>query len=501
MMLPDPASGFTAQVLHTVGESIDDYRPPGRPDGTSAWPVDASTVRLLVTHELSAATGTPYQLANGTTLRGARVSYFDVDRQTRQVRRSGLAFREVRDRRGDIVTDARQINERGDSDTQAGFASFCTAAGFRAATSPFVDDLFFVHEEVSAREDHPHGGSHWVLDVARQTLWGLPALGRASWENVALVATPDGQRPDGHIALLLGDDYEFGGAPLLLWIGRKNPAGDLPDRNGLRSGQLYAWASNDGDVSPQTWNGAGARRQGRFIPLETRDAGRAGEPGYDADGYLDDTTLRAQAKARGAFLFSRPEDLHANPYQPYHVAFASTGHGRRYPADDWGTLYLIRMAWRQVDRGLQPRAEIEILYDGDETRDMGIRNPDNVVWAGDGLVYVQEDKSTKLGRFGARSGREASVWRIDPYRGQSLARIAEMNRQAVLPAGAVDRRPDELGAWESSGILDVSYAFGVAPDELLLLLTVQAHSVVGGPIGGPQDLVEGGQLLLLSRPR
>jgi hypothetical protein len=65
----------------------------------------------------------------------------------------------------------------------------------------------------------------------------------------------------------------------------------------------------------------------------------------------------------------------------------------------------------------------------------------------------------------------------------------------------VDARAAQFGGWETSGILDVSAAFGVAPAELLLLVNVQAHGLVGGPIGGRNELVEGGQIILLSRPR
>ena len=56
------------------------------------------------------------------------------------------------------------------------------------------------------------------------------------------------------------------------------------------------------------------------------------------------------------------------------------------------------------------------------------------------------------------------------------------------------------GAWESSGIVDVTRLFGGAPGEVLLLANVQAHGVTDGPIGGPHGLVEASQLLLLSKP-
>ena len=135
----------------------------------------------------------------------------------------------------------------------------------------------------------------------------------------------------------------------------------------------------------------------------------------DANGYFDDPELRRRAEELGAFMFSRPEDLHTNPRSGTQVAFASTGHGGQFPADDWGDVYLIDVSFREdAAAGLVAEAEVRLFYDSDESADRGLRNPDNLVWSGDGSIYVQEDRATKLARFGAESGREASVWALDP---------------------------------------------------------------------------------------
>ena len=58
---------------------------------------------------------------------------------------------------------------------------------------------------------------------------------------------------------------------------------------------------------------------------------------------------------------------------------------------------------------------------------------------------------------------------------------------------------------ESSGIIDVTNFFQTEPNETLLLLNVQAHSINGsdnltiGGNEGPNALSEGGQLLFASR--
>jgi hypothetical protein len=489
-----PESGFHARVLFTVGERIGDYQPPGILDGLGAWRLDEDTLRVLANHEFGSMKGYPYRLANGTELRGARVSYFDLDAGTLETRAAGLAFDRIRDRRGRPVTRSEQVSERADA-PGGGLNALCSAAAYAAGEFGFVDDLFFTNEEVSAREDHPHGGSVWALDVAGRELWALPDLGRGSWENVAALVAPP-----GFVALLLGDDLQFGSAPLYLYVGRKDPAGDLLARNGLRGGRLHVWVA-DGDArSPADWRGTGGVRAGRFVPVPARDPRRAGERGHDALGYLDDTTLREAAWRVGAFRFSRPEDLHANPARGTQAVFASTGHGKVFAQDEWGTLYRIDARFDPVAESWPAvAATLTILHDGDDFGGRGIRSPDNLTWASDGMIYVQEDKATKRSRFAAGSTIDASVWRIDPQNPADYRRLAVIDRSVRVPSGVRDWKAVEFAAWESSGIVDISPQLGRGPDALVLLLTVQAHGLRGGPVGGREELVEGGQLLVLTR--
>ena len=497
MLQAAPASGFDIDVLASTGESFAGYQPPGILDGTAAWRRDADTVRLFVNHELPADAGEPWALENGLQMRGARISWFDIDVESRSVRGAGNAIRTIRDRRGEPVQSTEQIHEQWGSDKDHGLNTLCSAQGYAAGDFGFVDNLMFTCEEVSAEEDHPHGGSLWALEPATGELWALPELGRGSWENVTALATPDNHKSDGHIALLLADDYEFGAAPLYLWIGRKQPDGNFVARNGLAQGQLFVWSATDGQRSPEDWNGTGESAAGNFIAVQTRDVSQAGRSGHDRDGYFDDVFMREQARRLGAFMFSRPEDLHTNPANPSQVAFASCGHGKVFPADDWGTVYLIETQIEVTDE-LSARASMLILHDCDDYGDYGIRNADNLVWASDGMLYIQEDKATKLRHFGGQTGREASIWRLNPEQPTDYSLVATIDRSSIWPRDARDILPRELGAWESSGILDVSAQFG-AGNELLMIATVQAHSVRGGSLGGRSKLVQGAQLVIMSR--
>lgn len=491
---PATGNGWTATPLWTVGDTIGNYTPVGIPDGIFAFAQGPNAANVLVNHELSASQGATYTLANGTQLKGARVSSFKIRRgvtATGQIAanvfRAGLAYEAIYDRQGMPVTSATQLNE-GTSPSN-GLDRLCAASGVAAGQYNFVDDIHFCGEE-TGKPSVPHGGSFWPIDVDAKAMWAAPALGRGAWETACALDPQDSSK----VALLLGDDTE--GAPLYLYVGQKNAgSGGFLDRNGLEVGKLYAWKAGNGDLTPQQFNGVGSFRSGSFVELVVKNPLLAGQPGHDAAGWLDSDLLQAQADSLGCFSFSRPEDVSTNPFDGTQAAFASTGRGQLFPADNWGDVYVVDVDFATLE------ADVLIVADADALTvpDAGIRNPDNLDWARDGKIYVNEDKSTNPSSlFGAATGIEASVWRLDPVT-KLAKRVAEIDRSSVAPLGTTDSAPTDLGNWESSGILDVTHLFGTAPGERLLLVDVQAHSLTNGPLGGSANLVQGGQLLFLSR--
>ncbi|MHC4947117.1 MAG: alkaline phosphatase PhoX [Planctomycetota bacterium] len=484
---PATGNGWTVTPVFTVSESITGYQAPGILDGMAAYDRSNSKVRVLVSHELNPGNGYPYTLENGTQLTGARVSFFDFNRFNRRITKAGPAYRTVYDRGGNVVTDPAQINETDNGID--GFARFCSAQGVQAGQYGFVDDIYLCGEETS-KPFHPHGGTEWALDVEGGAIWAIPAVGRGAWENVTPLATGS----PGTVALLLGDDKES--APLYLYVGEKNALGDgsFLDRNGLAVGQLHAWRADTGDLSPETFNGEQSVRTGTWVPIDVRDVSMAGQDGYDAQGYLDGDTLRQQADDDGCFSFSRPEDVHTNPYDGTQAVFASTGRGGLFPSDNWGIIYRVDVSFADMT------GTLTIIHDADDRAvpDTGIRSPDNLTWAENGLIYVQEDRSTSPSSlFGAATGIEASLWQLDPWTG-AIVRIAEIDRTAVAPAGSTDSGAGDIGNWESSGVIDVTSFFLTAPGETLLLANVQAHGVRDGLIGDNPLLDEGGQIVFVS---
>jgi len=488
-------------ILNSTGamnaSSAGSFSPIGTPDGLGAFSLNASTVRIIMSHEIAmplsaGLAGYAFTLANGTVLNkgGSRLTYIDVDKASRRVVDGGLAIARMYDRAGNVVTSTSQLD-------LGGLDRFCSGSLYEpnlfGANRGIVDRIYFAGEESSTTFSAPYGGTEWALDVATGDLWALPDFGRGGWENAAQVDTGT----TTHVAFLMGDDAQ--GAPLYMYIGVKNAAGNFIERNGLKGGQLYVWKATNGDTTPQQFKGTGATRAGTWVAINAKNAALAGTTGYDAQGYKNDNILQSEADMLGAFSFSRPEDLSTSPTDGTILAFNSTGRGSLYPFDNWGDTYIVDIDFTNINA---PTASIRLVYDSDDagggqfgTPEEGLRCQDNLDWADDGFLYVQEDQANQVGNFGA-AGFETSIWRMDPANGR-ITRLTMTNRSNVLPLGSTDGNVADFGNWESSGIVDVSTLFGEAAGTLLLF-DVQSHSVTNGLISS-KTLFEGGQLCFLER--
>jgi len=517
-----PLEGYRVDPLFTVGETLGDYTPIGILDGTGAYSLNDTTVRVLVNHEVGNSAGYKYTLASGAELTGARISYFDIDKRTLKIVDSGLAFDTIYNRAGEEVTPTTPL------DTIAGefgLDRFCSANLMEAYQfgngRGFADTIYFAGEETD-------NGTEFALNVETNELWALPWLGVAAWESVTELDTGSTDK----VALLIGDDR--GPAPLYLYVGTKgvdydeNGQINFLERNGLTGGNLYAWVaddpSNNADVieaDARDFSGTGNSTKGRFVEVDIYDETGA-LPGYDDLGFATQDTQDALAADVNAFLMSRPEDVATNPNKGNQAVVASTGRtGILDDADVWGTTYIVDVNFTDLTNG-NIGGDIKILYDGNDFEtngvshpDYGLRSPDNLDWADDGKIYLQEDRAISSSLFGATSGEEASIWSIDPNATASettLTRIAQIDRSAV-PSGQTDSSPNDIGNWETSGILDVSTLFGAKPGELFVF-DVQAHSLRDGSIitatnidgngdgtkTRQENLVEGGQLSFLIAP-
>jgi len=500
-------SGYTGAALFTIGESIDGFTPAGIPDGIGAYEVSEGVLRILFNSELNDETGYTYKVNGTVAMKGARVSYLDVDLETLQVLDGGLAYDTVIGYEGAEIANARELGvplrfEAGELVFQdrstggtLGFDRFCSAALVEAEEfgegRGFADRIFFAPQETD-------NGVYISIDVDNGVAYTVPALGYSDWENLTTFDTGD----EGKVGLLLGDDDAP--APLYLYIGEKNAVGDgsFLDRNGLAEGKLYAWVSDTGELDERDFNGNGASLTGTFVELDYYDPSKAGTAGYDAFGYALEATLLQLANDAGAMTFARVEDLATNPEDSTEAVFATTGRDSVFDgADSWGTVFTIDVNFSDLS------ASLEILYDGDRDPLYQLRSADNLDWADDGFIYIQEDRSANWDSVAAINPNEASIVRLDPdapssdpdVAGGDPAQVGEIDRSAVVPAGTTDSGAGSLGNWESSGILDISEFFGL-PGGSVFVADVQAHGIRDGVIGGDANLVQGGQINLLYGP-
>ena len=459
--------------LVTVGETMTNidgganYQFVGIPDGVGAFELDTNTVRVYINHEFTQSVGGSWDLANGTTVTsGARVSIFDIDKNTRQVTQGGLAIKSVIDAGGNTINAANFD----------GFNRYCSSV-MHGTAEGFTGNIYFMGEETS-------GGREYAIDTTTGTAYEMD-WAKAAWENVTVVPTVNTAHANKTV-FLIGDDR--GDAPALLYVAEKNASGNFLEQNGLTGGKLYAWVSDDPDNNrgPVDFNGTGNSRTGTWVEIDNTGSGDF--------GLATQEELDARYEDAKAFKFSRPEDVAYDPisFNEGRVVMASTGRNTPTSDDLWGTLYEFNVDLDSLDSGTIT-GNVSILNDGRETEDFGIRSPDNLDWADDGLVYINEDRS--VGGFGDDSGRNALIWRFDPETGQSqmLAEITPFIANGFVDDGDLNR----LGDWESSGILDVSSLFGEAPGTLFLT-DVQAHSLDPDP-NQPSfaDTIQGGQLAFL----
>jgi serralysin len=513
-------NGWTVDPIFTVGETIGGYTPTGIPDGIGAYSLNDTTVRFLVNSEIGNTVGYKYTLKNGLQLPGSRISTFDVDKSTFKIVNAGLSFDTIINREGKEVKTVADIEN-------GGINRFCSGALFEANQFGngigLADRMYFAGEETA-------GGAAFVLDTKTNVLHAVPWLGRAGWENATEINTGDPNK----VAFLIGDDNQ---APLTLYVGDKNAKkdGSFLDRNGLAQGKMYAWVADDTknatdpiELDGSTFKGTNSTTNGKFVELAYYDATKKGSAvdaagdktiqndlGYDALGFATQAQQTKLAKDAQAFTFSRIEDVSTNPKDGTQAVLAVTG--VEGTPNVWGATYKIDIDFNNLATG-DITGKLDILYDGNDAdkKDFGLRSPDNLDWADDGKIYINEDRAISATLFGATSKLESAIFSIDPTAAdpsKTLTRIAQVDRSAV-PSGQTDPSPTDIGNWETSGILDVSTLFGNKPGELFIF-DVQAHSLRDGSIitatnidgdgngtkTAAENLVEGGQLSFLIAPK
>jgi hypothetical protein len=375
-------------------------------DGTGAWLINPSTLRVQVNHEKSDASisEVDLDLAAFQTAIGNMISSGNT---------GGVLF----------VNSARQAYDRWSSNgglswtntsstSNTSFSRFCSGQAYTPNTfgagRGFVDDIYIVGEETA-------NGRLFAIDSANRDLYqlsgtvgsasgGIGGLSFDAFENAALLDTGE----TSHVSLLLSPD---GGTQIVhIYIGEKdkdpngNNSSSFLARNGLAYGSWYYLNAS--------YPGLNNTNNGTF-----------------------DTS------SSGALSSSKLEDVDTSPSEPNQVVLGDQDSGVFTFAFD------LVFGGGSFNAGTSSFTITKIANDGSSGNN-SFNNPDNVDWTDattlngtaypDGLIFTNEDSD------------EGEIWVMEPD-GSNKVRTANTT----------------IGS-ESTGILDISEMVGYMPGSIVI---------------------------------
>ena len=540
-MLAAVKAGVRITPLLTVGDTLPSgYRFEAIPDGIAVDRRKHGRVDLYVNHETSKVPF-PYVTAAPTAANGendfdnAQLSKLTLDGRSAKVLKGSFAIA-----------------------SSAGYQRFCS--NFLATSREgFERDILFTNEEtpdyvnrqeaswppVMGSPTESEGGLVVALDVRSGKSRPIYGMGRFNHENA--VAIPGYRKP----VVLSGDDT-FTSGPLTGVF----PAGAVPAQSQLYSyiarsargvlkdkGDLYAFVSdtpgvkNYYDVAP----GSGTAVKGHFIkvPKDIATGRKAdgtelkaadkGFPAPPANGSwqtdLRSTTpvgidgpqwvLEYWSDINDVFQFVRVEDIAYDKRRGHEnvVYIVDSGRGRTAAQSlDTNFRSTNGRVWKMVLDRKNPKKvkSLTVFVEGDDNpvkTVTEVHQPDNIETTKKGLLLTEDPGSSQQFPAGDTSAdaTTARLWYV-PFDGTPEV-VLHVDQSADGGATDVDGRPaGNQGAWETSGIVDASAAFGRGA----FLLNVQAHTLwVESAPGddnngdGQPDFTykrEGGQLALIRIP-
>jgi hypothetical protein len=432
------AAGVEVTSIISVGDAASNgYKMVGIPDGLGAYDNGGNTFTVLMNHELGASLGSVR--AHGAT--GAFVSEWVINKNTLQVI-SG----------NDLATQHLVSNGAGGWTAAAGtsnsFARLCSAdlpavsAFYNASTGMGTQSRIFMNGEETGAEGRAYAFVATGADKGKA--YELPMLGKSSWENS--LANP---YSGNATVVALTDDSTPG--QVYIYKGTKTNTGNDVEKAGLNNGSLYG--IKVGGVTTETGAINGA------FTLEQVNANQTG------------ALMNTESNGKSITNFARPEDAQwADADTLYFVTTGSAagGSAKLYRADFNGTM----------DGGTITMVKDSASLIGSDGA--AARSFDNMTVGEDGKLYIQEDPGN--------SSYIAKTWSFDPATGK-FTQILESDRSRFLP-GATFLTQDE----ENSGIIEVTSILGRNDGKRYFLADTQAH------YGIPGELVEGGQLYVVSMP-
>jgi hypothetical protein len=431
--------GVVSASILTVGDWVGGYRLEGIPDGLGAFDNGDGTFTLLVNHEIRDTLGAIR--AHGA--RGAFVSRWIV-------RKQDLAVLEGSDLIQQVATWNSSLGTWNAPAGGVAMSRLCSAdlppvsALYDAATGlGYEGRIYFNGEEVSPSQE-----GRVFAHLMDGTSYELPALGKASWENV--LAHPDtGQRT---VVVGLDDSSGSVAGQVYVYVGEKGASANPVEAAGLSNGKLFGLKVTGFATEPDTG-----------IPDETPFSLHP----FGSVSNMTGGAIESSSQFNGVTAFKRPEDGAWDPSSRDDFYFVTTA-----------TFTTPSRLWRlRFNDAANPErgGTISMMLDGTEGHHM----LDNVAINRRGEVFLQEDPGVPS----IDPNYSAAIWRYT-IETDTLQRVA--HHDAALFSGPNPLTLDE----ESSGIIDASEILG----EGWFLLDVQVPSNI------IPELVAGGQLLALHVP-
>ena len=402
-------------------------------DGLGAHLADDSTLRIYMNHEEHDASFSRVDV-NLENLKIWIDEGIEDNTSFNQVAAPGEIVKAVSRGWLSIATGSSQVLDRPCSGNVWSAETYGDGLGF-------ADDLYLLGEETSADPSLNRDAGHiWVMDLATRILYEASDLGDGRWENAALIDTG---RSDT-VALLLSEDIGGGSAgalngtaPLRLYVGEKDSTGDFLARNGLRSGKIYHWnPSSTTSTNGTITNGT------------TSD--------IFGNGFSTTVTGTWLEDAAEAVLFAKSEDVHPN------VEPASPGYGKEAVLASQGEgifkIDFSQLDFIQGDLGQSRDSDVSVLYvAAKQDYTTPFSKMDNLVWATDGMIYVNEDDG------------EGDMWRVDPVSLEASFAAPDFDPATFIPnRSQVTYILDADFAKESSGVIEISQEVNYPPGSVFL---------------------------------
>ncbi len=528
-MLTAVGAGVTVEALITVGETAGDdgYIFESIPDGIALKTRGNGTAEVFVNHETSTVPF-PYTPAAPTETN----SQNDFDNA--QLSRLILNQKSAGVQTGKMVITSSE-----------NFQRFCSNY-LATAAEGFDRELLFTNEEsvdwvnragkawpatIGADEARQSGVvvAHDIKTNKTRAIWGM---GRHNHENsVAIPGFDD-------VVLLSGDDtftnnpsqsqlYSYIGSDAdavwndegSLWAFKSTTAGKTKYEEFLRNdptsitGEFISVPRNIAEG--RNADGSEIMAADVGFPLPPNDGSWQRDPnGIGIDG--PQWVLEHWSQVSGVFNFIRVEDMayDKRPGMSNTVYVVDSGRASTGPAADGKSTN--GRVWKMVLDPNDPKkvTSMSILIEGDDNpiKTIGeIHQPDNIESTVNGLYITEDPGSGQQFNFTPEqladpNRTEARLWQYRLSTGATtvIARVDQSLDETAIDMDAASR--GNLGAWESSGVVDASAAFGPGA----FLVTVQAHSLWIDKAPGDENVdppgpdftykKEGGQLLLVRVP-